>query len=58
MRTVLLAVLALLVAAGVRAEALEDTAPTLLELHALAVRIAAREIDPYTAVAALMGRWQ
>jgi len=28
------------------------------ELHALAVRIAAREIDPYTAVAALMGRWQ
>jgi len=28
------------------------------ELHALAVRIAAREIDPYTAAAALMGRWQ
>jgi LAO/AO transport system kinase len=28
------------------------------ELHALAARIAAREIDPYTAAAALMGRWQ
>ena len=28
------------------------------ELHALAARIAAREIDPYTAAAALIGRWQ
>ena len=28
------------------------------ELHALAARIAAREVDPYTAAAALMDRWQ
>jgi len=28
------------------------------ELHALASRIAARELDPYTAAAALMARWQ
>jgi LAO/AO transport system kinase len=28
------------------------------ELHALAARIAARELDPYTAAAALIGRWQ
>jgi LAO/AO transport system kinase len=28
------------------------------ELHALAVQIAAREIDPYTAAAALIGRWR
>ena len=27
------------------------------ELHALAARIAAREIDPYTAAAAVIGRW-
>ena len=28
------------------------------ELHALAARIAAREVDPYTAAAAIMARWQ
>ena len=28
------------------------------ELQALAARIAAREVDPYTAAAALIGRWQ